>query len=133
MVDINGYVHNRAHLEGSMIEGYTTEVVIECCIDYIKDGKPICVLVSRHYGRLNGKGTKGHESFNDGRYERVCKTHFSIMHQLAVTRPYIEKHLIMKQHKLHFTPWLKDLNIHVGEIPKEKNNLFVDCWSTQFG
>jgi hypothetical protein len=54
------------------------------------------------------------------------------MHQLAVMRPYIEKHLqelreknqddvlIMKQHKLHFTTWLKDLNLHVGETEEEK-------------
>jgi hypothetical protein len=47
-------------------------------------------------------------------------------------RPYIEKHLqelheriqykalIMKQHKLHFTAWLKDLSIPVGETPEEK-------------
>jgi hypothetical protein len=47
-------------------------------------------------------------------------------------RPYVEKHLqelheiiqgealIMKQHKLHFTAWLNDLNIHVGETPEEK-------------
>jgi hypothetical protein len=54
------------------------------------------------------------------------------MHQLAVMRPYVEKHLrelheriqdealIMKQHKLYFTVWLKELNIPVGETPKEK-------------
>jgi hypothetical protein len=47
-------------------------------------------------------------------------------------RPYVEKHLqelreriqnenlIMKQHKLHFTAWLKDLIIPIGETPKEK-------------
>jgi hypothetical protein len=47
-------------------------------------------------------------------------------------RPYIEKNLqelreriqdqalIMKQHKFHFTAWLKDLNISIGEIPEEK-------------
>jgi hypothetical protein len=28
--------------------------------------------------------------------------------------------LIMKQHKLHFTAWLKDLNIPIGETPEEK-------------
>jgi hypothetical protein len=51
------------------------------------------------------------------------------MQQLAIMRPYIEKHLqelceriqddtlIMKQHKLHFTAWLKDLNIPIGETP----------------
>jgi hypothetical protein len=78
------------------------------------------------------KGTKGHKSFTDVTYQRVCEAHFSIMHQLAVMRPYIEKHLqeiheriqnealIMKQQKLHFTAWLKDLNIPVGETLKEK-------------
>jgi hypothetical protein len=41
-----GYVCNRAHPEGSMIEGYTTEEVIKCYTDYIKDGKLIGVSVS---------------------------------------------------------------------------------------
>jgi hypothetical protein len=48
------------------------------------------------------------------------------MHQLAVMRPYIEKHLqeireriqdealIMKQHKLDFIAWLKELNVPIG-------------------
>jgi hypothetical protein len=47
-------------------------------------------------------------------------------------RSYIEKHLqelheriqdetlIMKQHNLDFTTWLKDLNIPIGETPEEK-------------
>jgi hypothetical protein len=46
MVVMNGYVCNGAHPEGSMIEGYTTEEVIECYVDYMKDGNPIGVLVS---------------------------------------------------------------------------------------
>jgi hypothetical protein len=58
MVVMKDYICNRAHPEGSMIEGYTTEEVIECCVDYTKDGKPIDVSVSRHHGRLTGKGTK---------------------------------------------------------------------------
>jgi hypothetical protein len=132
MVVTKGLVHNHAHLEGSMIEGYTTEVVIECYTDYIKDGKPIGVLVSRHHVRLSGKGTKGAKSIIDATYERVHEAHFTIIHQLAVMRPYIDKHLqelreknqdkdlIMKQHKLHFTTWLKDMNLLVGEIEEEK-------------
>jgi hypothetical protein len=47
-------------------------------------------------------------------------------------RPYVEKHLqelreknqdedlIMKQHKFHFTTWLKDLNLLDGETEEEK-------------
>jgi hypothetical protein len=46
MVVMKDYICNRAHPEGSMIEGYTTEEVIECCVDYTKDGKPIDVSVS---------------------------------------------------------------------------------------
>jgi hypothetical protein len=54
------------------------------------------------------------------------------MQQLAVIRPYIEKHLqelyeriqdetlIMKPHKLHCTTWLKVLNISIGETPDEQ-------------
>jgi hypothetical protein len=132
MVVMKSYVRNHAHPKGSMIEGYTTEEVVECYIDYIKDGKPIGVLVSRHHGRLFGEGSKGVKSIIDATYERVHEAHFSVMHQLAVMRPYIAKHvqelheknqdkiLIMKQHKLHFTTWLKDLNLLVGEIEEEK-------------
>jgi hypothetical protein len=58
MVVMKGYVRNYAHPEGSMIEGYTTEKVIECYIDYMKDGNLIGVPVSRHHGQLLGKGTK---------------------------------------------------------------------------
>jgi hypothetical protein len=65
MVVMNGYVRNRAHLEGSMIEGYTTSEVIECYANYIKDGKPIGVPLSRHHGRLFGKGTKEEKSIID--------------------------------------------------------------------
>jgi hypothetical protein len=120
MVVMKGYVCNRAHPEGSMIEGYTTEEVIECCIDYIKDGNPIGVPVSQHHGWLSGKGTKGHKSFIDVTYQRVRESHFSIMQQLAIMKPYVEKNLqelheriqdktlMMKQHKLYFTAWLKD-------------------------
>jgi hypothetical protein len=46
MVVMKVYVRNRAHPEGSMIEGYTTKEVIECCVDYMKDGSPIGVPVS---------------------------------------------------------------------------------------
>jgi hypothetical protein len=43
VVVMKGYVCNRAHLEGSMIEAYTTKEIIECYADYIKVGKPIGV------------------------------------------------------------------------------------------
>jgi hypothetical protein len=132
MVVMKGYICNCAHPEGSTIEGYTTKEVAECCVDYMKDENAIGVLVSRHLGQLSGKGIKGHKSFIDVTHQRVCEEHFSIMQQLVVMRPYVEKHLhelreriqdetlTMKQHKLHFTTWLKDLNAPIGETPEVK-------------
>jgi hypothetical protein len=74
MVVMKGYVCNHAHPKCSMIEDYTIEEGIECYADYIKDRKPIGVPVSRHYGRLSGKGTKEEKSIIDATYERVCET-----------------------------------------------------------
>jgi hypothetical protein len=144
MVVRKGYVRNRVHPEGSLIEGYTTKEVIECYADYIKDGKLIGVPVSRHHCRLSGKGTKGAKSIIDVTYKRVHEAHFSIMHQLAVMILYVVKHLqelheknqdedlIMKQHKPHFTTRLKDLNILVGETEEEKMICLLTS-SPQFG
>ena len=38
---LNRYVLNQAYLEGSMIEGYNTEEVVECCQEYLKDKEGI--------------------------------------------------------------------------------------------
>src|SRR3954451_4745983 len=51
------YLHNRARPEGSISKGYGTEEVIEFCVDFIPDLKPIAVPQSRHEGRLRGKDT----------------------------------------------------------------------------
>jgi hypothetical protein len=89
MVVMKGYVRNHAHPEGFMIEGYMTEEVIECCVDYIKDGKPIGVLVSRHHGILSGSytlGTAGHRSWpNKSRYGPVLSNKKRLGNQIPHT------------------------------------------------
>jgi hypothetical protein len=90
---MKGYVHNHAHLEGSMIEDYTTEEDLECYNDYMKYEKPIGVPVSSYEGRLTGKGTTGKKIFNDQSYKRVREAYFSILHQLEIVAPYLEQHL----------------------------------------
>jgi hypothetical protein len=47
-VVLKSYVWNRAHPKGSIMEGYITEDVVECCTDYVKDGKRICLSVPLH-------------------------------------------------------------------------------------
>jgi hypothetical protein len=77
---MKGYVRNCAQPEGSMMEGYTIKEVLECYNDYMKDGKPIGVPMSRYEGRLTEKGDAGKKTINDQSYKRVRGAHFSIMH-----------------------------------------------------
>jgi len=46
-------VRNRARLEGSIAGAFRIEVVIELCVDFIDDLKPIGVPESQHEGRLH--------------------------------------------------------------------------------
>ena len=49
------YVRNRARPEGSIAKGYGNEEVIEFCVDFVPDLKPIGLPQSWHEGRLSGK------------------------------------------------------------------------------
>jgi hypothetical protein len=128
LVVLKSYVRNRAHLEGSIVEGYTTEEVVECCADYVKDGKRIGLPIPLHKGRMSGRGRMSQKSFVDRDYNSVSETHFSVLHQLKIAAPYIEEHLsklcsdnigrtkawIMEEQRRVFTTWLID-----KEIPTE--------------
>jgi hypothetical protein len=56
---LKSYVRNRAHPEGSIMEGYTIEKVHECCAYYVRDGKMIGLLIPLQEGRLRGRGRMG--------------------------------------------------------------------------
>jgi hypothetical protein len=129
---LKSYVQNRAHPEGSIMEGYTTEEVVECCTDYVKDGKMIGLLIPLHEGRLRGRGRgrMGQKSFDDRDYNSVSEAHFSVLQQLEIVAPYIEEHLselrrdnngrteawIMKEHRRVFTIWLMNKDIPTEDM-----------------
>ncbi|MCL8568105.1 DUF4218 domain-containing protein [Proteus mirabilis] len=86
------YVRNRARPEGSISKGYGTEEVIEFCVDFLPDLKPIGVPESRYEGRLTGKGTLGRKA-------KVCmdghsfsQAHYTVLHNSTVVAPYIVRH-----------------------------------------
>jgi hypothetical protein len=68
---LKSYVRNHAHPDDSIMEGYTTEEVVECCMDYVKDGKRIGLLIPLHEGRLRGRGRMSQKSFIDRYYNSV--------------------------------------------------------------
>jgi hypothetical protein len=88
---LKSYVRNRAHLKGSIMEGYTTEEVVECCTNYVKDGKKIGLPIPLHEGRLKRRGRMGQKSFLDRDYNLVSKTHLSELQQLEIAALYIEE------------------------------------------
>ena len=51
MSTLNRYILNCAYLEGSMIEAYTTEEVVNCCTRYIQDGRVIGLPNPQHEGK----------------------------------------------------------------------------------
>ena len=76
---LSRYVHNRAYIEGSMIEGYSTEEVVKCCQEYLKVQKGIGKPNSRHKGRMAGKGTSGRKVFIDYDYKEMSRAHYSVL------------------------------------------------------
>jgi hypothetical protein len=76
---LKSYVQNRAHPEGSIMEGYTTKEVVEYCTDYVKDGKRIDLSIPLHEGRLKGRGRMGQKSFVDRDYNSVSEAYFSVL------------------------------------------------------
>jgi hypothetical protein len=79
LVVLQVYVQNRAYPEGCIMEGYTTEKVVECCAYYVKDGKWIGLLIPLHKGRLRERGRMGQKTFIDRDYSLVSETHFSVL------------------------------------------------------
>jgi hypothetical protein len=76
---LNRYILNRAYREGSMIEGYSTEEIIECFLGYLKDKLGIGLPVPRFLGRLEGVGTVGKKTFIDMDFKGVQQAHYSIL------------------------------------------------------
>jgi hypothetical protein len=99
-----------------------------------------------HEGRLRGRGRMGQKSFVDRDYNSVSEAHFSVLQQLEIVAPYIEKHLlelrrdnigrteawIMKEHRRVFTTWLMDKEIPTEDmmmkmLPSHPSSCVTSC------
>nr|CAE04206.2 OSJNBa0011E07.15 [Oryza sativa Japonica Group] len=89
------YVRNRARPEASIAKGYGTEEVIEFCVEFIEDLRPIGVPESRHEGRLREKGTLGRKAIMTVDNNLFRKAHFTVLQQSSLVAPYIEEHLAL--------------------------------------
>ncbi|KAK1665475.1 hypothetical protein QYE76_053634 [Lolium multiflorum] len=123
------YVHNRARPEGSISKGYGTEEVIEFCVDFIPDLKPIGVPESRYEGRLRGKGTLGKKSTTCMDGHSFTQAHYTVLHNSILVAPYKEEHKdilrskypeqredwIVGEHMKTFSGWLQTRLMNVTD------------------
>jgi hypothetical protein len=114
-------VRNRSKPEGSIVEGYATEEVIEFCVGYLGKSEPIGVPVSRHAGRLDGQGTIGSKLMTP-QYDMYCKAHCHVLQHMTIVHPHIEQHKLIlreqnphmdevsieREHNRRFATWLKE-------------------------
>jgi hypothetical protein len=127
------YVHNHARSEGSISKGYGIEEVIEFCVDFIPNLKPIGVPESRHEGRQGGKGTLGKKTTYSMDGHSFSQAHYTVLHNSTLVAPYIKEHKnivrsqnpgkpdswIKLEHETTFGGWLRVLLIN-DDITIEK-------------
>jgi hypothetical protein len=120
-----------------MIEGYSTEKIIECCLGYLKDKVGIGLPVPRFLGRLEGVSTVGRKTFIDKDFNGVQQAHYSMLQHLTIMAPLVDQHLsmiraksngrsddwIMREHKGRLTAWLKDLDLPDGETVEQQQKI----------
>ena len=115
------YVRNRHRPECSIIEGYSTEEVIDFCTNYLTGVDPIGVPKSRYEGRLQGVGTIGLRAVVADLNE-LQKAHFIVLQHMTDVAPYIDEHMtilpqqnytrsqkwLTNEHNRSFIGWLKE-------------------------
>jgi len=126
-------VCNHARPEGSIASAYGTEEVIDFCVDFIDDLKPIGVPESRYEGRLNEKGTLGKKLYVCTDDFSFKKAHYAVLQQSSLADPYIEEHKkillsefpekseawITREHMNIFGSWLRKHLMHNLDISEQ--------------
>ena len=119
--------------EGSIASAYGTEEVIDFCVDFIDDLKPIGVPKSRYEGRLNGKDTLGKKSYVCTDDFSFKKAHYAVLQQSSLVDPYIEEYKkillsefpgkseawITREHMNTFGSWLRKHLMHNLDISEQ--------------
>ena len=94
---------------------------------------PIGVPVSRHAGRLIGKGTLGRKSVNANDHATLSKAHLTVLQQSVLVAPYMEEHKqmvrsrypsksetwITNHHNDTFATWLQKELMNNDEIHEQ--------------
>lgn len=92
MGTLKGLATNKAKPEGSIIRGTIEQEAGNFCAVFLAKAKESGVPISRHEGRLQGKGTIGRKLVKPP-YDRFQEAHRYVLQHLSEVTPYVEKHL----------------------------------------
>jgi hypothetical protein len=87
-----GIVWSRSRPEGSIVEEYIAEEIIEFYTEYLDGVEPIGLLKSHHDGRLQGTGTIWYK-FLIMSLELRQKVHLKVLQHIVLVAPYVNEHL----------------------------------------
>ena len=91
MSTLNKYTKSRVHPEGSMVQGYSVEEVVDWCLDFIDPTNPIGISKAHHEGRLVGTGILGEKTLNPDA-NAFRQAHFLVLQHTMEVSPYIDEH-----------------------------------------
>jgi hypothetical protein len=88
---LKSFIRNQAYLEGSMVQGYCIEEVVEWPLNYADPSNPIGVLKSHHEGRFTGKGTIEKKAITLDPHLFRC-AHLHVLQQMSIVSEYFDEH-----------------------------------------
>ena len=93
---IKRLVRNRAHPDGSIVQGFLTEECIYFCMNYLDVKNPVGMPVNKHLGRLDGVGhkTSWRELHVDhsGRRTDFDRANLVVLQHLEVADPWLTEY-----------------------------------------
>lgn len=126
---IKGYVRNRAHPDGSIVQGFLTEEFISFCKNYLNedDPRPVGLPANKHLGRFEGvghnAGKRELDADQDDRRTDFNRAHLVALQHMNEVEPWVDQHITMiksrvdkpmteeevfRAHNSSFARWFKD-------------------------
>jgi hypothetical protein len=88
---LKSFVRNRAYLEGSVVQEYHIDEVVEWALNYADLSNSIGVPKSHHKGRLIEKGTIGKKVITLDPY-LFRYAHFHVLKYMSIVSKYLNEH-----------------------------------------
>ena len=119
---LKGYVNNRSHPEGCIVERALIDESMEFCINYLANVDATGILKPRHSRGLEGKGISACKVLSMPR-AIMNQVHLCVLHNSSEVRPYEKLHLdyLKKQYPHKSEKWRIE----------EYNRTFIDRFQTQ--